>query len=156
MRNILRNADHEQIMERFVLTPQPGLEKKIFATYRDFLCFLAVLGFQHKIRKPLGSNTIGLDSRPFSDYPLFLDLLYLLALAETRNGEILLPKEDNEETCLTIFEEYVEGGVSILEQWLNEMPDDPYGDKAILEALRKRGYLQVEDTPTDPVMEVVF
>lgn len=143
-------------MDRFVETRYSGYERKIFNTYRDFMCFLAVLGFENERRKPVSSDTSDIDSRPFYEYGLFTDLLYLLALGETKKAEILHPSEENDEECLKIFEEYVEGGCEVLREWLSARPEDEFGHLAVISALKANRFIERQVATAPAELEVQF
>lgn len=131
----------------------PVTGKSIFPTMWELLCFAAVLGFEYEKRIELKGNLLPfVDGRIFSDKPLAMDLLYLIALASEKNADILR----DEEPMLKIFEEYAYGGLEILQGWLREKPEDSNGDKAILEALHKYNFLAVRDDVPVAVENIAF
>ena len=140
MRNIKRSEVFEPLFKRFTENPHPDTGKPIFSTIRDFLCFLAVLGFSKGERTPLTAKTLELDSRVFENHEQSRDLLYLVALAGSRDANVLQP--DREEEMVKIFEEYVASGCTELELWMKQCPDDHVGDQVILTALRREGYFE--------------
>ena len=156
MRTIKRTGDSEAVVKKLANSSHPSTGQPIFPTYRDLLCFCAVLGFECESTKPLeGSVDDFVDGRVFSNHEPAVDLLYLIALAETQDMFIL--REDNEDKAVQIFEEYANGGLQILSDWLKEMPADLNGDKAILSALAKKGYLGPATTsPQDATSRVTF
>ena len=156
MRNIHRSEKNQDLMDRFVETRHAGYERKIFNTYREFMCFLAVLGFENERRKPVSSNLLDIDSRAFYDWDLFPDILYLLAIGEAKKPEILHPSDANEEECLTIFEEYVEGGCEVLREWMASKPEDEFGHLAIISALKSNRFIDQQVTTTPSDVEVLF
>jgi dnd system-associated protein 4 len=84
-----------------------------------------------------------------------MQLLYLIGLAETKDVDCL--RVENEDSLVTIFEEYANGGLSTLEDWLLETPSDPHGDRAIVDALNRHGFLTPTATsPEDTVAKVEF
>ena len=84
-----------------------------------------------------------------------MDLLYLIALAEKRDVDIL--REENEDKMIQVFEEYANGGLQVLTDWLREHPEDPNGDRALLAALVSKGLLDTGDKPLHKVAaEVSF
>ena len=156
MRTIKRTGDSEAVVKKLANSSHPLTGQPIFPTYRDLLCFCAVLGFEHENMKPLeGSLVDFVDGRVFSNHETAVDLLYLIALAQTQDMFIL--REDNEEKAVEIFEAYANGGVQILSDWLKDMPADLNGDKAILSALAKKGYLgAATSSPQDATSRVTF
>jgi dnd system-associated protein 4 len=116
---------------------------------RELVCFAAVLGFEHATRKPLHGKTLEIDARIFGNSPAAVDTLYLVALATERNADIL--RDENVDKMVSIFEEYAEGGFQVLGGWLREKPEDVNGDRAILAALAKYGFLE-GPRPVDAVI----
>ena len=153
MRNIRRPEQYEPLFKRFTETPHPVSGKPIFVTLRDFLCFVAVLGFHNDIRITLDGKTIELDSRVFENNEQSRDLLYLVALAGSRDANILQP--DREDEVVKIFEEFAAGGLKSLELWMQECPDDHVGDQAILTALRRHGFFGMHSPSFETVINNV-
>jgi dnd system-associated protein 4 len=121
---------------------------------RELMCFAAVLGFEKGRKKPLDTATMEIDGRTFENHQQSLDLLYLIPLADAKDVEVL--RENNEDQCLSIFEQYAEGGFQEIDAWLKERPEDEHGDVAILEALRKRGFLGEARGVDDAIHDVSF
>jgi len=140
MKNVRRDEKHEPLFKRFTETPHPASGKPVFSTIRDFLCFLAVLGFHQGERTPLTGKTLELDSRVFESHEQSKDLLYLIALAGSRDANILHPEREDE--MVQVFEEYVATGFRTLDLWMKQCPDDHVGDQVILTALRRDGFFE--------------
>jgi dnd system-associated protein 4 len=154
MRAVKRSKRFEVIVSLLAETNHPQAKRPIFPTIRELLCFAAVLGFEKERRVPLEIDSIEIDARPFENHPQTLDVLYLIALASTKDAEVL--REENDDKILGIFEEYAAGGFEILSSWLKEKPDDDCGDKAILTALSKYGYLNDSRNVESAVADVSF
>lgn len=138
MRNVRRAEGYEPIFKRFTDSPHPISGRPLFATQREFLCFLGVLGFSTGDRVALEGRLLELDGRVFDTHEQSRDIVYLIALAGTRDANVLLP--DREDEAVGVFEEYVAAGFRELDRWLKECPDDHIGDQAILTALRRDDY----------------
>jgi dnd system-associated protein 4 len=124
MRTIKRNSSFDQIARRLGEVAHPISKQPIFQTFRDLLCFCAVLGFETGTRLKLDSKTDDfVGRRVFEKDDLSVDLLYLIALAETRDIDIL--RDENEDKMIEIFEQYANGGFQVLTDWLREHPEDP-------------------------------
>jgi len=121
----------------------------IFPTLRDLLCFSAVLGYQVERKSDLTDPVPFVDSRIFENEPQAPELMYLIGLAETKDVDCL--REENEEDLVSLFEKYADGGLDVLAEWLKETSSDPFGDRAILEALKRHGYLELQDKPPEAV-----
>ncbi len=150
MRAIRRNKKHEDLVRRLTEPAHPDSNKSIFPTMRELMCFAALLGFENEKQGPLVEPSLEIDGRIFVNHQQSLDVLYLLALTTEKDANVL--REDNEDQMVKFFEEYAEGGLEIIEQWMREMPEDPTGERAIINGLQERGYLssQTKDTEVDP------
>lgn len=139
MRGIKRSKRHEPTVRLLAEAIHPTAKRQIFPTMRELVCFAAVLGFEREKKRPLDTEVMEIDARIFDAHQQSLDLLYLIALADTKDVEVL--REGQEDGAVSVFEQYAEGGFEILEQWLKEKPEDQNGDQAILTALMKHGFL---------------
>jgi dnd system-associated protein 4 len=153
MRGIRRSVVHEGLV-RQLTEASPPLTRAIFPTMRELMCFAATLGFESDLRKPLQGDTLEVDGRIFGNYQPALDTLYLVALAADRSADIL--RDEKEDDMISIFEQYAEGGFQILGGWLREKPDDTNGDRAILAALTKHGFLSGLRTADEALLDVKF
>lgn len=153
MRNVRRSEIFEPLFKRFTDSPHPVSGRPLFATQREFLCFLGVLGFSTGERVALEGRLLELDGRVFDTHEQSRDIVYLIALAGSRDANILLP--DREDDSVTMFEEYVAAGFRELDRWLKECPDDHIGDQAILSALRREGYFGVTGPSLSQVLDQV-
>jgi dnd system-associated protein 4 len=140
MRNLRRPEKYEALFKKFTEAAHPVSGKPVFSTIRDFLCFLAVLGFDRGDRTAIEGKTIDLDSRVFETHEQSRDILYLVALAGTRDANILQPEREDE--IARVFEEYVATGLSVLDGWMKQCADDHIGDQSILTALRRDGFFE--------------
>jgi dnd system-associated protein 4 len=139
MRVIRRSSRFENLVRLLAEANHPKAKRPIFPTLRELMCFAAVLGFEKERKKQLDEKTVELDARRFPEHPQTVDLIYLLALADGKDAEVL--REDNEDKALEVFEQYAEGGFEIISDWLKEKPEDEHGAEAILSGLAKHGYL---------------
>ena len=150
MRNVRRPEALEPIFKRFTEAQHPITGRPIFPTLREFLCFAAVLGFNTGTRRSLEGRVLELDGRVFDTHEQSRDIVYLLALASTKDAQILLP--EREDDAVTVFEEYVISGLHEMDIWLKECPDDHIGDQAILSALRRNAYFGERDKTIEDVL----
>jgi dnd system-associated protein 4 len=121
---------------------------------RELMCFAAVLGFDRERKRPLDAVTMDIDGRTFENHQQSIDMIYLIALADAKDAEIV--REDREENYLSIFEQYAEGGFEEIALWLSERPEDEHGDAAILVALQKRGFLGEARSVADAIHDISF
>jgi dnd system-associated protein 4 len=153
MRNVRRPEAFEATFKRFTDTPHPVSGRPLFGTQREFLCFLGVLGFSTGERLPLVGRSLELDGRVFETHEQSRDIVYLIALAGSRDANILLPEREDE--AIAVFEEYVAAGFRELEGWLRQCADDHIGDQAILSALRRDGYFGGAGPSLSQVLDAV-
>jgi len=145
--NINRSRIHEDMVQRLAMLKLPSADRTLFPTIRELLCFAALLGYSENRRIPLdrvaGTEDVSYQQFERGDAE---DLIYLIALAETKDPDIL--KDGEESRCAEIFEEYANGGLQILRDAMLQSGGE-YPDLVILELLLKSGYLNVEDTEPD-------
>ncbi|RWD39938.1 DNA phosphorothioation-associated protein 4, partial [Mesorhizobium sp.] len=124
-----------------------GMPRPLFPTIRELLCFAALLGYSEGRRVPLDKND-GVEDVSYQQFERgdAEDLIWLIALAETKNTEIL--KDGEEGRCAEIFEEYANGGLFVLRDILQRTGGE-YPDRAIVEALREMNYLIGDDVEPD-------
>jgi len=154
MRNIRRSEKFEELVRRLASEPHPITKKQLFPTIRELMCFAASLGFQTESRVSLDATIKDVDGRRFGEHGDTVDLMYLLALAEEKCGEVLL--NDREEDRILIFEEYANGGFSVIQKWLNGLPSDINGDQAILHGLLADKFLDAGASAEDAIQDVSF
>lgn len=150
MRSIYRSKEHADTIK--ILTDKnPETNTAVFPTIKALQCFAAVVGFDQKRRSKLDrSNVENIEWHTFENTQ-HTHYIYLIALAETNNLNILKYKDDSSDfvesegdNMFVIFEEYANGGFEIIKSWLNKNPGDPYGSKALLVAMEKAGYMKRE------------
>jgi len=144
---IYRSRVHEPMVQRLAMTKLPGADRTLFPTIRELLCFAALLGYSEGRRSKLDREA-GVEDVSYQQFERgdAEDLIYLLALAETKDPEVL--KEGEEQRCADIFEEFANGGLEILAQTLRRTGGE-HPDRDILELLLKSGYLNIEDGEPD-------
>lgn len=145
--NINRSRIHEDMVQRLAMQKLPGADRTLFPTIRELLCFAALLGYSENRRLPLERDK-GVEDISYQQFERgdAEDLIYLIALAETRDPEVL--KEGEERRCAEIFEEYANGGLQIIHESMLRGGGE-YPDRDILELLKERNYLNVDDEEPD-------
>jgi dnd system-associated protein 4 len=153
MRGVRREKRLDEAVVRRLTEQSHSVAKgTIFPTLRDALCFAAFVGFENNKPMQITGNTVELDGRTFAGHQPSMDTLLLIALAHTKDMTIL--REDREDEALDIFEQFVNGGLRMIEIWLSDTPEDEDGDRAILNALRAKGYL--DGSPPVEAGDVTF
>jgi dnd system-associated protein 4 len=110
--------------KRFEATLQKlgGKESAMFPTLREALTFCAVLGYKERRKVPLDPNA-GTEDIAGAQYQLneAVDALFALALADAKTSDILRP--DREKECVQIYEEYANGGLELVQSWIDRFAD---------------------------------
>ncbi len=115
-----------------------------FQTYVDVMLFAAALGAKRKKRVALVEFAKDLDPirRDYFDNNKCELVINLLAISETQEQKILADDEKSAQERLTIFEEYANGGLEILQDELRGAVD--YAERIILILSSERGKQQQE------------
>lgn len=115
-----------------------GHKDKLFPTLREALSFAAALGYHEgrrlKLDEKAGREDI--QAQIYNGHDA-VDLIFSIALAEVKSTDILKPS--NEKECIQIFEEYANGGLSLLTEWIERYPDINVED-AIWRGLKHIGF----------------
>lgn len=145
--NINRSRVHEEMVQRLAVEKLPGSDRTLFPTIRELLCFAALLGYSESRRIPLDKEK-GVEDVSYQQFERgdAEDLIYLIALADSKDPEIL--KDGEESRCAEIFEEYANGGLQILGEALRRGGGE-YPDRDILELLKEHGYLSADEEEPD-------
>ncbi|WP_156942631.1 hypothetical protein [Mesorhizobium sp. L48C026A00] len=106
-----------------------GKDATLFPTLREALTFCAVLGYKERRRQPLDTRA-GTEDIAGAQYQLneAVDVIFALALADRKNSDILRP--DKERECVQIYEEYANGGLELVQSWI-----DRYSDQSVEDAV---------------------
>ena len=99
-----------------------GQGATMFATLREALTFCAMLGYKERRRLPL-SLQAGVEDIAGAQYQIndAVDMLFALALAESKTSDVLRP--DRERDCVQIYEEYANGGLELVQSWIDRFAD---------------------------------
>ncbi len=146
--NINRSKLHEEIVQRLSMQNIPGSDRKLFPTIRELLCFAALLGFSEGRRVPL-DRSLGVEDISYQQFerdPAAEDLLWTIAVAETKDTEVL--RDGEEARCAQIFEEYANGGLALIKDFLLRNGGE-YPDRAIMALLTERKYLSLSQAEPD-------
>ena len=146
--SVFRSGEYEETLQ---LLKDTGL----FVTLRDAMTFSAVIGFREKRRKPLNSTHAKDDIQATVwNESISLDLLFCLAVSETKSAEIL--RAENEKECIKIFEEYANGGLELIQEWLDRYSDVSV-EEAVWKGLRTIDFKQPQTlAQNDDVIEPTF
>lgn len=110
-----RPSDKSELIDRLKQsTDNPNAP---FATYRDMFVFAACLGYEHGHHVPPQKTELPIPWDVLTGRHDFEGLLYLFGVA---SGDAMLLAEDRTQELLKLFEAYCNGGLEIIEDWLNE------------------------------------
>lgn len=150
-RSIYRSKKFAPLIHK-LRTADAKSDAAVFPHIKDVQVYAALLGFANGRREPVDrKDAENIEWHTFDNDGL-THYIYLIALAETKDMNILRYDEQASELngasddMVKIFEEYAEGGFGILESWLAKNPGDPYGAKAMVEGLRRSGFLTHTET----------
>ena len=141
--SINRSRIHEELVQNLAVNKVPGAERSLFPTIRELICFAALLGYSEGRRIPIDKDK-GVEDISYQQFERgdSEDLIYLIALADTKDPSIL--KEGQERRCADVFEEYANGGLQIIHE-AGLQHGFEYPDRYVLELLKERGYLSIRD-----------
>ncbi len=139
MKNVYRDNRHDTLVKRLAGDiNHPLMKTSLFPFIRELLCFAALVGYAEGEKTALSKTTSEIPGRVFENSDEAQDIIYLLALVEKRDADIL--RNEREAEAISIFEQYANGGLDVISRWISEDPGDPYGDHAIIQAMQKYGY----------------
>jgi dnd system-associated protein 4 len=146
--NINRSKIHEDFVQRLAIHKVPGSDRTLFPTIRELLCFAALLGFSEQRRVPL-DRTAGVEDISYQQFEregAAEDVIWTIAVAETKGVDVL--REGHEAECAKIFEEYANGGLGLMKDFLTRNGGE-YPDRALMALLKERKYLEVPEAEPD-------
>lgn len=145
MKRIQRASDKEEIIKS-LMSDQVGVFKEIW----KLLLFAAQVGVKNNTRTSLKSADPGkgIDQSTFGNCPAWPGVLYLMTLAETQKSESLSGSQDAEDERVSVFQEYANGGLALLQDFFAGRPIDLDGLLAFIETQREEtaGKLDLELT----------
>lgn len=157
MRSIRRLKEHGELTVRLAQASHPATNAALFRTFRELSCFVAMLGFEQGRQRELeGPTELFVDARIFEGSETAVDVLYLIGIASMKTTNVLNDDEAAEDKLVKAFEKFAAGGLDIVAEWIAAEPSDPHGDKAVLTALRRGGYLEQVESAEDALTRVVF
>ena len=128
-----------------------GKDAKLFPTLREAMSFCAVLGYKERRKKQLDPHA-GTEDIAGAQYQIneAVDIVFALALAEAKNSDILRPEQERD--CVQIYEEYANGGLELVQTWI-----DRYSDVSVEDAVwRGLNTIGIKPpVPSKPTAEVV-
>ena len=111
---ISRPSDKAALIER--LKQSAEHPNAPFGTYRDLFVFAACLGYDQGHCVPPIKTELPIPWEVLTGRNDFEGLLYLFGIA---SGDTMLLAEERTQDLLKLFEAYCNGGLEIIEDWLN-------------------------------------
>ena len=117
------------------------------------MVFAALLGYKENRKEPLAEVDTGkgIDERYFANSTAWPGLLYLMSLAEKESPEVLSGEQDQEENRVATFEQYANGGLSILKE---QLESGSYTLDALAQLLAT--YTAPPETPEGKLREITI
>jgi dnd system-associated protein 4 len=139
MKRIHRASDKEEIIKS-LMSDQIGVFKEIWR----LMLFAAQIGFKNGRRESLKSfdSGKGIDQGTFGNCPAWPGILYLMALVESESTNALAGSSEAEDQRITIFQEYANGGLSILQDFFPDCSPSLDGLLAFIESQNIEGARQ--------------
>ena len=146
MKRIQRASDKEEVIKS-LMSEQVGVFKEIW----KLLLFAAQIGVKNNKRLELKAADPGkgIDQTTFGNCPAWPGVLYLVTLAETQKSESLSGSADAEDERVSVFQEYANGGLAILQDFFAGRLIDLDGLLAFIETQR-------EDSAGRPDLELTI
>lgn len=133
-KDVRRNRKYENLVEILVTKPfsiAPGHEVKLFPYIKDLIVFAAMVGKHFNKKEAVSDDNIGIaistfagghssSAKSISDQH---NIIFMFGLSELRDMKYLHDEHFSE--VISVFEEYSNGGLSIIEQWLLESAYKP-------------------------------
>lgn len=110
-----RPSDKSELIERLKQTSEKP--NAPFATFRDMFVFAACVGYENSHRSSPAKTELPIPWDVLTGRHDFEGLLYLFGIA---HGDTMLLAEERTQELLKLFEAYCNGGLEIIEDWLND------------------------------------
>lgn len=130
MKRIMRAADKEELIEE-LRSSRVG----IFSEIWKLLLFAAQIGLKCGKREPLKSVEAGkgIDQATFGNSPSWPGILYLMSISESGDSQIISATSEGEEQRIQLFQEYANGGLSVMKDFFKDRTIDLDGVLALIE-----------------------
>jgi dnd system-associated protein 4 len=130
MKRILRASDKEDLIEE-LMSSRIGIFREIWR----LLLFSAQVGLKSKRREPLRAVETGkgIDQATFGNSASWPGILYLMGLIETEDSGVLAGTSEGEDQRVQLFQEYANGGLTVMKEFFNGRTIDLDGVLAFIE-----------------------
>ena len=130
MKRILRASDKEELIEELMST-RIGIFREIWR----LLLFSAQVGLKAKKREPLRAVETGkgIDQATFGNSASWPGILYLMGLTDTGDSGVLASSPEGEDLRVQLFQEYANGGLTVIKDFFSGRTIDLDGVLAFIE-----------------------
>lgn len=130
-KNVYWSKKYESVVNRLVGKDRDD-RRRAFETNMDVLVFAAFVGMKYGVPEKTTAERFEVPTDVFNNRKMY-HALFLIPLLHTKDANILRQEKDSE--LLTIFQEFANSGLGIIQSWLDEAPTDIYGDKVLMKKL---------------------
>ena len=131
--NVLRNRKYESLVNMLCVNTSHEYGKPVFDFIKDLMVFAAMLGYKYQKMEEVEPNSIQITLGTYATDEKD-GYIYLLSLITNRNVECL--RDENLHSTVKIFEKYCNGGLSIIQDWITEHPEDQAGVDTLIEKMQ--------------------
>jgi dnd system-associated protein 4 len=127
---VKRERTHEGLINRLSIK-----SRGVFTLLKDLMVFAAMVGYSNERKRELTGDTVEIILDTYSSDQKD-GFIYLIAMLETKGGACL--KDEQLSQSVVYFEEYCNGGLYQITEWLDDNPGDPDGVDTILNQIYKK------------------
>lgn len=129
-KRIMRSSDKEEFIQE-IMSDRVGVFKEIWR----LLLFAAQIGIKCDRRESLQSveSGKGIDQATFGNSSAWPGILYLMNIAVEEGSEILGSNADSDDRRVTLFQEFANGGLAVMEEFFKNRTIDLEGVIAFID-----------------------
>lgn len=135
-KRIMRASDKEELIQD-LMNERVGIFKEIWR----LLLFAAQVGVQHRRREALKATDPGkgIDQSTFGNAGSWPGILYLIGVAEVGDSGILSGSAEGDDQRILLFQEFANGGLSVLREFFTGRSVDFDGVIAFIQSNQRGG-----------------
>ncbi len=130
--NVRRNRKYEHLVDLFCTRRSEVTGRPIFEFIKDLMVFAAMVGYTSSKKEPVFESSIQIILGTYASDEKD-GYIYLLGLLESQDVYSL--KDESLINCIKVFEEYCNGGLSTIDDWLSENPQDLEGTSTLVDKI---------------------
>ncbi len=119
--NVRRNRKYESVVDKLCTRKGQHSKRPIFEFNKDLMVFAAVLGYSKSVQEELESDSIQITLGTYASDEKD-GFIYLIGLLENKSVDCL--KDKNIAGAVVTFEQYCNGGLSLINTWLEDNAGD--------------------------------